>query len=226
MFGPRLLGVVGYFLAARVSRRQLQEMLREVFGIPVSLGALSQAEERISEAIAGPTDAAAAYVRGQPVKHVDGSTWRLAGSYAALWTIATKFVVTFFDLANAKTDTIAALLGTLKGIMVTDRGSQFGFWAMVRRQIIAKRIPGIYSIDGRKSARIYVEAGRPRHCGVIGRITRCWRRGCVGRASGFRRGTSPLEGRRARRRLGPGAVDLIDEWDDRDDGVRPELRDP
>jgi len=135
MFGPRLLGVVGYFLAARVSRRQLQEILRELFGIPVSLGALSQAEERISEAIAGPTDAAAAYVRGQPVKHVDGSTWRLAGSYAALWTIATKFVVTFFVLANAKTDTIAALLGTLKGIMVTDRGSQFGFWAMKRRQI-------------------------------------------------------------------------------------------
>ena len=135
MFGPRLLGLVGYLLAARMSRRQVQEMLRETFGIPVSLGALSQAEERISDAIAGPVEAAAAYVRGQPVKHVDGTTWRIAGSYAALWTIATRLVVTFFVLADAKADTIAGILGTLKGIMVSDRGSQFGFWAMKRRQI-------------------------------------------------------------------------------------------
>lgn len=135
MFGPRLLAFIGYFLAARTSRRQLQEMLGDVFGIPVSLGALSEAEERVSNAIAAPVDAAAAHVRAQPVKHVDGTTWRREGSYAALWTIATKLVAVFFIAADATAPTIAGLLGTLRGIMVTDRGSQFGFWAMERRQI-------------------------------------------------------------------------------------------
>lgn len=135
MFGPRLLAFIGYFLAARSSRRQLREILAELFGIPVSLGALSEAEARVSEAIAAPVKAAAAYVRGQPVKHVDASTWRLEGTYAALWTIATRFVTVFFVAADACGPTIAALLGKLAGIMVTDRGSQFGFWAMNRRQI-------------------------------------------------------------------------------------------
>jgi transposase len=135
MFGPRLLAMIGYLLASRVSRRQLREMLAEIFAIPVSLGALSEAEERVSASIAAPVNHAADHVRGHAIKHVDASTWRIAGAYAALWTIATRFVAVFFITADAKRDTIAGLLKTLGGILVTDRGSQFGFWAMERRQI-------------------------------------------------------------------------------------------
>jgi len=135
MFGPRLLGLIGYLVGARISRRQLREILSEVFAIPVSLGALSEAEEHVSDAIAAPVDEAAAHVRGEAIKHVDASTWRMAGAYAALWTIATRFVAVFFIAADGRKDTIAKLLGDLRGILVTDRGSQFGFWAMERRQI-------------------------------------------------------------------------------------------
>jgi transposase len=135
MFGPRLLALIGYFLAGRVSRRQLCELLTEVFGIPVSLGALSEAEARTSDAIAAPVEQAVVHVRGQPVKHVDASTWRLGGAYAALWTIATALVTVFFVTADARSETIRSLLGALGGILVSDRGTQFTFWAMVRRQI-------------------------------------------------------------------------------------------
>jgi transposase len=135
MFGPRLLGFIGYMISARTSRRQLREMLAEVFGIPVSLGALSEAEARTSAAIAAAVDEATDYVRAQPVKHVDASTWRIEGRYAALWTIATSLVVAFFVTPDAKAPGIRQLLGQLHGIMVTDRGSQFGFWAMDKRQV-------------------------------------------------------------------------------------------
>lgn len=135
MFGPRLLALIGYLLAARTSRRQLRELLVEVFGIPMSLGALSEAEARTSEAIAAPVEEAIAHVHAQPVKHVDASTWRVAGAYAALWTIATRLVTVFFVTADARTQTIRALLGSLSGILVTDRGTQFGFWAMYNRQV-------------------------------------------------------------------------------------------
>lgn len=135
MFGPRLLALIGYLVGSRMSRRQLRELLAEVFGIPVSLGALSEAEARTSDALASPFEEAATHVRGHPVKHVDASTWRSAGAYAALWTIATKLVAVFFVVGDARAATIRALLGTLQGIMVSDRGSQFGFWAMDRRQV-------------------------------------------------------------------------------------------
>jgi len=135
MFGPRLLGLIGYLVGARISRRQVREILGEVFAIPVSLGALSEAEEHVSNALAAPVDEAATHVRGQPIKHVDASTWRMAGAYAALWTIATRLVTVFFIAGDGRKDTVKALLGNLRGILVTDRGSQFGFWAMERRQV-------------------------------------------------------------------------------------------
>jgi transposase len=135
MFGPRLLALIGYFLAARTSRRQLQELLGEVFGVRVSLGALSEAEARVSSALAAPVNEAVAHVQAQKVKHTDATTWRREGAYAALWTIVTPLVAVYFITKDACRDTIASLLGTLRGTLITDRGTQFGFWAMKKRQI-------------------------------------------------------------------------------------------
>jgi transposase len=44
-------------------------------------------------------------------------------------------VTVFFVASDQKTETISALMRSLRGFLVTDRGSQFGFWVMERRQI-------------------------------------------------------------------------------------------
>jgi transposase len=135
MFGPRLLALISYLLVSKMSRRQVREILAEVFGIPVSLGALSDSEQRVSNAVAPAVDAAAAYARSRPVKNFDGSNWRLGGAMRGLWTIATSLVTVFFVTANSTREKIEPLLGALSGFLVTDRGAQFGFWAMERRQV-------------------------------------------------------------------------------------------
>lgn len=135
MFGPRLLALIAFMAGAKISRRRIQEILREVFGITVSLGALSEAEERASNAIAQPTDEAFAYVRDQVVKHLDATTWRMAGALRTLWTIATKLVTVFAMTADGTTESVQKMMGTLHGFLVTDRGSTFGFWAMQMRQV-------------------------------------------------------------------------------------------
>lgn len=63
MFGPRLLGLIAYLVWAGISRRQLRELPIEVFGISVSLGALSEAEEHASRATAPAIHAAIEQVR-------------------------------------------------------------------------------------------------------------------------------------------------------------------
>jgi transposase len=135
MFGHRLLALIALLAGMKISRRRAQEILREVFGIPVSLGALSEAEERASTALAAPNDEALAHVRAQPVKHVDATTWRVGGALCSLWTIATKLVTVFAITADGAAATIRDLLATLHGFLVTDRGTTFGFWAMDRRQV-------------------------------------------------------------------------------------------
>jgi transposase len=135
IFGARLLALIAFLAGAKISRRRIQEILREVHGVPASLGAISEAEARASAAIEGATDEALDHVRAEAVKHVDATSWRFCGALCTLWTIATKLVTVFAITADGTKERIEQLLGTLHGFLVTDRGTTFGFWAMELRQV-------------------------------------------------------------------------------------------
>lgn len=135
MFRPRLLAFLAFLVAGRMSRRQVQLVCLHVLGFRASLGAISEAEARTSSAFATPVAQAGAYARKRRIKHVDASSWSLAGQLRALWTIATSAVTVFFVTGDQKAETISGLMRSLRGFLVTDRGSQFGFWVMERRQI-------------------------------------------------------------------------------------------
>ena len=49
--------------------------------------------------------------------------------------LATKAVTVFYVAANGTQNALRKWLSEVRGILVTDRGKQFGFWAMDRRQI-------------------------------------------------------------------------------------------
>jgi transposase len=118
-----------------MSRRKVQALLRDVFGIDVSLGTLSESEEIVSDAVAPAVDEARLHALAEKVKHVDATTWYQAGDYRSLWTLATATVTVFTIVANGTTSTLRAWIDRVTGVLVTDRGTQFGFWAMKRRQI-------------------------------------------------------------------------------------------
>jgi transposase len=118
-----------------MSRRRAVDLLSDVLGIEISLGALSQAEEAVSEAIAVPVAQAREHVAEQPIKHTDATGWRQAGQARTLWTIATAAVTVFFIVPDATRAGLRGLFAKIKGVLVSDRGKQFGFWAMDKRQI-------------------------------------------------------------------------------------------
>lgn len=136
MCGPALMAFIalltGFF---HLSRRNTQRLLDDVLGVTISLGALSKVEARVSHALKAPVEQAHAHAVEEPVKHVDGTTWRNRGQYRALWTIATKTVSVFRITASATLETIQGFLQHARGILVSDRGGQLTFWAMERRQI-------------------------------------------------------------------------------------------
>jgi transposase len=136
MFGPRLLALIALLTGAcRVSRRQTVMFLGDVLGIRVSLGALSEAEQRVSDAVAPAVDEAMDFARAQPVKHVDATTWATGGAYRSLWTISTALVTVFVIARDGTQKTVERLLQRARGLLVSDRAKVFGFWAMSRRQI-------------------------------------------------------------------------------------------
>ena len=135
-FGPRLMAVIalltGYY---HLSRRRAQSVLADVLGVSVSLGAISNVEKRVSDAVEPVVVEAWNRVGEGDVKYTDGTSWFQSGVMLCLWTIATKAATVFKILSDGSADTLAPLFGTIRGILVSDRASAINFWAMEDRQI-------------------------------------------------------------------------------------------
>jgi len=135
-FGPRLMSIVALLTGVyHVSRRSAAKLLSDLVGVPISLGAVSAVEARVSEAVEPPVAEAWQRVEGAPIKHTDGTTWLKAGAVLALWTIASTAATVFKIVADGSRATLAPLYGALRGILVSDRATALAFWAMERRQI-------------------------------------------------------------------------------------------
>ena len=135
-FGPGVLALSTMLVAdGHVSRRKVVGILRDAFGIAISLGALSESEAIVGAAVAPAVEEARVHALAEHVKHVDATTWYQAGASKSLWVLATAAVTVFTIACDATRDTLRTWITRVQGILVTDRGTQFGFWAMVRRQI-------------------------------------------------------------------------------------------
>lgn len=135
-FGPRLSSISAMLTGVyHMSRRQAVTALADFFGVKISLGAVSALEGRVSKAIKPSVDELWKVAQQAEVKHTDGTSWLQAGRALQLWTIATTAVTVFSVLSDGTAETLKALLGRIKGVMVSDRASALNFWAMKRRQI-------------------------------------------------------------------------------------------
>ena len=135
-FGPCVTAVVAMLTGAyHLSRRKAQKLLRELFGITVSLGAISAMEQRASEALKSAHQEALLEVQHADVKHADATSWTRAGKLMSLWTLVSAAATVYRIFIDGCGDTIRPLFGPRIGILVSDRATVFGFWAMPLRQI-------------------------------------------------------------------------------------------
>ena len=135
-FGPCLTAVVvlltgGYHL----SRRKTRKLLKELFGISMSTGAISTMEKRASEALCEAHEEAKREVQHAGVKHSDATSFLRSGQLTSLWVLATAAATVYQIFDDGRRDTIRPLFGPRLGILVSDRATVFSFWAMARRQV-------------------------------------------------------------------------------------------
>ena len=135
-FGSHLTACVALLTGAyHLSRRKTQKLLQELFGIHVSLGAVSSMERRAAEALAQCHDEALREVQSALVKHTDATSWVRAGKLLSLWVLASTAVTVYKVLEDGRMTTIRPLFGHIRGILVSDRATVFTFWKMSRRQV-------------------------------------------------------------------------------------------
>jgi transposase len=156
-FGPRLMALMAMLTGIyHLSRRKAQCLLSDVLGVEVSLGGLSNVEARVSDAVKPVVAEVWNRVGDDEVKHADGTSWFQAGLTLCLWTIATKAATVFKIIADGSANTLAPLFGAFHGILVSDRATALGFWAMERRQVcwahLIRRMVSFSERDGPAAA--------------------------------------------------------------------------
>lgn len=135
MCGPNLMAIITLLVGVyHLSRRDAVACIGDVLGIPIALGTLSKVEGRVAVMLEPAHQQAGALVKRARAKHADATGWFRKAASRTLWVIGSRLATVFHIVPNGSREEFRKLVGTL-GVLITDRGSQFGFWAMERRQI-------------------------------------------------------------------------------------------
>jgi transposase len=135
-FGPNLMATIVLLVGGyRLSRRNVRRMMKELLGLDISLGSISNIEGRVGTALRPVHHEVAAAVRSADAKNLDATGWLHGGEARTLWVFASALATAFFVACDATRDTLAQLVGKAKGVLMSDRGGQFDLWAMSQRQI-------------------------------------------------------------------------------------------
>jgi len=122
-FGTDLQAAVVTMTARnRVSRRDMSELARDLFGLRLSVGAVDAICQRAALALREPHDQLVENVLASPVLNVDETGWFTAHQGRTLWTATTPEAAIFRIAEDRHRDRLKELLGTdFKGIVGSDR---------------------------------------------------------------------------------------------------------
>jgi transposase len=136
-YGPRVHATVALCTGSdRLSKRTTQQGMDDLFGVPMSVGTISQSEKLTTEVLAEPVEEARASVPEQPVAHLDETSWREGGKRAWLWVAVTPLVTVFVVRLSRGGQVARELLGEgFSGILVTDRYSAYNWYPVRWRQL-------------------------------------------------------------------------------------------
>lgn len=130
----------GFEIAApgcyRMSKRNLEQFLRDVLGVKLCLGSVSTLEQRTSRALQAPMQEALVALPKQALANCDETSWRQAPKKAWLW-VAVTAVVTVFRIAHSRGARVyKELLGAgYAGTLCSDRWSAYSFLPLAQRQL-------------------------------------------------------------------------------------------
>lgn len=122
-FGTDLQAAVVTMTARnRVSRRDMAELARDLFGLPLSVGAVDKVLKRAAGALRGPHELLVQSVLSSPAVNVDETGWFTAHEGRTLWTATTPEAAIFRIAEDRHRDRLKELLGKdFKGIVSSDR---------------------------------------------------------------------------------------------------------
>ena len=197
-FGPNLTAAIA-FLSGRchASKRTIEEITASMFGVPLSLGSVINAEQEVAAALEQPYAQAEAAVRQAAVKNADETGWARAGLLCWLW-LAVTGTVAFFKICTGRgRAALAELLGSqIHGTVGSDRWTAYSIIDLFCRQVCWAHLKRDFQkwVDWGGASAMIGQAGLE----AVGKLFGLWR--------DFREGALDRPGLQAA--LGPVSQDL------------------
>jgi transposase len=120
----------------RLSRREVQQVLRDLWNVTLSLGAVLRQERAESAALAPVIAEVRAAVQQAAVVNLDETGWREAKRRAWLWTAVTPSLTAFLiDRSRGATALVALVGESFTGLVGSDRWSVYGRFPAERRAL-------------------------------------------------------------------------------------------
>jgi transposase len=147
-FGPHLQAVLAMLAGAyRLSKRQIQQLVSDLFTLSISTGMVSKLERQSAIALEAPYNELAMSVHESEVINIDETSWRENRLKAWLWATVTGLCAVFTIAKSRSGEIAAALLGSKDDQIVgSDRFSAYEWikascrqvcWAHLRRDFQA-----------------------------------------------------------------------------------------
>ncbi len=136
-FGPRLVAVLARLTGRyRLSRREVRQLLQDLWAVRVSLGAVVRQEQAQSAALAPVVEEARSAVQQAAVVNMDETGWRQEQARAWLWTAVTAELTVFLIDRRRGGAVVEALLGAdFAGVVGSDRWSAYSRFPAERRAL-------------------------------------------------------------------------------------------
>jgi transposase len=136
-FGVRLTAVVALLSGRyRLSRREVRQLLHDLWAVRLSLGAVVRQEQAQSAALAPIVEEARAAVQQADAVNMDETGWRQERRRAWLWTAVTAELTVFLIHRSRGGAAMEVLLGSaFTGVVGSDRWSAYSRFPAERRAL-------------------------------------------------------------------------------------------
>jgi transposase len=127
----------------KLGKRCVAEVLYDICGLPISVGAVVDSQQEVSEALAEPYVEIVAHAQAARLKNADETSWPEGKLKMWLWTLVTASAIVFMIQKTRCTKAAVKLLingktriGDLAfyGVLGTDRHGAYNFWPLALRQ--------------------------------------------------------------------------------------------
>jgi transposase len=136
-FGPYLQAVLATLAGGyRLSKRQVQQMAGDLFGLSIAKGMVSKLERQSATVLEAPYNEVAIGVHDASAVSIDDTSWRENRRKAQLWVAVTALTTVFTIAAKRSAAVAKAILGSKPNQVVTsDRHSSLEWIDPAGRQV-------------------------------------------------------------------------------------------